>query len=254
MNNNFYFSLDSVLVHEGGYVNHPKDPGGATNKGITQNTFNAFRARMGKPYADVRHITDDEVAYIYKIQYWNVVKGDELPDGVDYAVFDFAVNSGPARAVKFVQRIVGTEADGVLGQITMAAIENYNPESLVTQLCDNRLAWLKRLRHWPTFGRGWERRVREVKRAALTLVAQDHKVVESSGPAGGKGEGKESLTASLKEMSKDPKAIGAAVATTLPAASTTLNGDGPVQWGIGIGLGALALALAYMLWASTREY
>jgi lysozyme family protein len=170
MKANFDDALKLVLAHEGGYVNHPKDPGGATNRGVTQATFTAWLRRNGLQSRDVRSITHDEIRAIYRTQYWDMVVGDELPDGVDYAVFDFAVNSGPSRAVKFTQAIVKEEQDGALGSLTLAAILNADPVGLCADLCDNRLAWLKRLSTFSTFGRGWTRRVQAVRARSIDMA------------------------------------------------------------------------------------
>lgn len=169
----FNEALSLVLKHEGGYVNHPADPGGATNRGVTQHTYDTWRRRMGLAVRTVRKITDAEVAAIYRRDYWNAVRGDELPAGLDYAVFDFAVNSGPRRARQFLQRVLGVEDDGVFGPVTMAAIGLADPSRTAVRLCQNRLAWLKRLPTWPTFGRGWGRRVNEVSDVAQEMAARE---------------------------------------------------------------------------------
>lgn len=156
-----------VLRHEGGYVNHPRDPGGATNKGVTQRTYNAYLERVGRPAQSVRNITSSEIARIYRAQYWNVVRGDQLPDGVDYTVYDFAVNSGPSRAAKHLQRAVGVPADGVIGEITLAAVARTDAQAIIERVNASRMAFLRGLRHWGTFGRGWTRRVTEVRSTSL---------------------------------------------------------------------------------------
>ncbi|MCI5078689.1 MAG: glycoside hydrolase family 108 protein [Oricola sp.] len=170
MDANFQRALSRVLKHEGGYVDHPKDPGGATNRGITLATFRRY-VKPKATKADLRAITDAQITTVYRRHYWDAVLGAELPSGVDYAVFDFAVNSGPSRSVKFLQRVVGVTQDGRIGPITLAALAKDDPQDVVSKLCDARLAWLKRLETWPTFGRGWERRVSEVKRDAFLDAA-----------------------------------------------------------------------------------
>lgn len=245
MKQNFGNSLDAVLMHEGGYVDHPADPGGATNKGITWRTYNAWRDSVGRPPADVRDISDTEVSAIYKAQYWNAVLGDMLPSGVDYAVFDFAVNSGPARAVKFVQRIVGADADGQMGRITLEAIRKVDPTFLIERLCDERLAWLKRLRTWSTFGRGWARRVEEVRRKATAMAEGSSRPVAQTEGLNGKGAGPEKVTASISDTMKDPKAI-TAIGGVIGSVSAVANGDGPIQWAIAAGL-VLAVAVALVM-------
>ena len=145
-----------VNVYEGGYVNHPRDPGGATNRGITQVTYNGFRRRHGRALQSVRRLTDAEHDYIYRTQYWNRVRGDDLPSGVDLAVYDWGVNSGPARSVKALQRAVGAKADGVMGPNTLAAVARFcerrvghNPgpgaASLGIAICGRRLEVLRAL-------------------------------------------------------------------------------------------------------------
>ena len=169
--NNFVRSLTAVLKHEGGYVDHARDPGGATNMGITIGTLRASR-RTSVTKIDVRNLTKDEAGEIYRKKYWHKVRADEMPSGLDYALFDFAVNSGPSRAVKFLQHSVGVTEDGEIGPFTMRAIRDYKPSVIINSICDRRLAWLKRLRTWGTFGRGWMRRVNGVKRLAHTMATE----------------------------------------------------------------------------------
>src|SRR5688500_6264664 len=104
MQNRFEECLKLVLVHEGGYANHPKDPGGATNFGVTQRVYDGYRLKAGVAKRSVKEITKTEVSAIYKRQYWDLIDGDELPAGVDYVVFDGAVNSGCGQSVKWLQR------------------------------------------------------------------------------------------------------------------------------------------------------
>tara|TARA_R110000772_G_scaffold99174_2_gene198863 strand:- start:19974 stop:20837 length:864 start_codon:yes stop_codon:yes gene_type:complete len=168
--NNFNRALTAVLVHEGGYVNHPRDPGGATNKGITYRTYNAWRKSQGQKPRDVRNITDKEVAAIYKKQYWDAVKADELPSGLDNAVFDYAVNSGPGRAAKDLQRVLGVTPDGSVGSNTLAAAKGKDASASVNQLCDRRMAFFRSLKTWGTFGKGWTRRLVGVRALSLELA------------------------------------------------------------------------------------
>lgn len=155
-------ALSLVLAHEGGYVNHPTDPGGPTNKGVTQRVYDAYRRVHGQPMQSVKLITPLEVEDIYKQQYWKLCRGDSLPAGLDYAVFDFAVNSGVSRALRYLQRLVGVTDDAVIGQATLAAVyeaAEVNEEALIIGYCANRLQFLKGLGTFPTFGKGWTRRV-----------------------------------------------------------------------------------------------
>ena len=162
---NYARALSRVLVHEGGYANHPADPGGATMKGVTQRVYDAYRTRRGEERRSVRLLDEAELKAIYRRQYWDIVKGDSLPAGVDYAVFDGAVNSGPEQAVKWLQRALGAlKVDGVIGEATLAAVEAYpDHDRLVALMLGRRLAFLEVLRTWSTFGRGWKARVAQVK-------------------------------------------------------------------------------------------
>lgn len=157
--------LALMLAHEGGYVNHPKDPGGATNRGVTQRVYDGYRRLRGLSQRSVRHIEDGEVQDIYKRNYWALVRGDELPAGLDYAVFDFAVNSGVSRAIKFLQAglgLTGENVDGIIGDRTLGRVfdaAKANEELLITKYCGERMRFLRSLGTFPTFGKGWTRRV-----------------------------------------------------------------------------------------------
>lgn len=157
--------LALTLAHEGGYSNHPLDPGGATMKGVTQRVYDAYRRTKGLPTRSVKLIEPHELEAIYKLQYWNLVRGDDMPAGLDYALFDFAVNSGVSRANKFLQRglgFVGDDIDGILGMRTMARVyeaAKQNEELLVTKLCEDRLKFVQGLSTFSTFGKGWTRRI-----------------------------------------------------------------------------------------------
>lgn len=170
MKENFQKALDAVLHHEGGYTNHPRDPGGMTNLGCTKKVWEEW---VGHPVteATMRALTPGDVAPLFKKKYWDAVRGDELPDGVDYIVFDTAINSGPGRAIKFLQGCVGTEMDGVLGPKTLAAVRAAGHKKLVEDYALRRLSFLQDLPTWGTFGKGWARRVAEVQNTASTMSA-----------------------------------------------------------------------------------
>lgn len=171
MDSNFDEALKLVLKHEGGYTNHPSDPGGPTNLGITLANFRKFVKPDGT-VADLKRLTVAQAAICYRRQYWDAVLGAELPSGVDYAVFDFAVNSGPSRAAKYLQRVVGAVQDGKIGPATLRAVRARKPENVVAQLCDARLAFVQALNTWPVFGKGWGRRIADVKATALKWAAR----------------------------------------------------------------------------------
>ncbi|MET7247859.1 glycosyl hydrolase 108 family protein [Methylobacterium sp. EM32] len=166
----FERALPLVLTHEGGWSDDPADPGGATNLGVTIGTLSLW---LGRPAtrAEVRALTPASVAPLYQRRFWDAIQGDALPTGLDYALFDFAVNSGPKRAVIGLQRALGIADDGRLGPVTLAALQGRDVPALVNALCDGRLAFLRALSTWPRFGRGWGRRVEEVRAAALVLHA-----------------------------------------------------------------------------------
>lgn len=168
----FLEDLPHVLKHEGGFVNHPKDPGGATNKGVTLATFRRYVP--GATVADLRNISADMVARVYRDGYWNAVRADDLPRGVDYVTFDAAVNSGPSRGAKWTQRAVGATQDGKVGPRTIAAARAADPRETIRRATDYRLGFVQSLRTWSTFGRGWARRIGEVRARGLALVRVGH--------------------------------------------------------------------------------
>jgi len=170
MKANYQPSLAAVLKHEGGYVNHPKDPGGETNKGVTKAVYDEFRDRNKLPRRSVKYIADDEVQAIYRKQYWDVVKGDDLPSGVDYCVFDFAVNSGPNRAAKYLQMALGVTPDGQVGPATLAAAKQADPKITINAICNDRMNFLRNLSTFDTFGKGWTSRVSGVRAMALGMA------------------------------------------------------------------------------------
>jgi lysozyme family protein len=155
-------SLARLLVHEGGYTNHPSDPGGPTNFGITITDYRKY-VKPGASAADVKAMKVEAAKAIYRAKYWDAQRCDELAAGVDDCVFDYGVNSGIGRSKKVLQRLVGVMADGALGPVTMHAVAGRDPAALIDAICDERLLFLKHLRTWPVFGKGWERRVAEVR-------------------------------------------------------------------------------------------
>jgi len=168
MNQNFDKALAAVLVHEGGFVNNPKDPGGMTNLGCTKAVWEEHCGH-GVDEKAMRALTPNDVGPLYKAKYWDKIKGDDLPSGVDYVVFDAAINSGPGRAAKWLQANINVYADGVIGNMTIQAVRNKDPKELINDYCAYRLAYLKMLQTWQTFGKGWERRVKEVNATALLM-------------------------------------------------------------------------------------
>lgn len=168
---NFPTALKLVLVHEGGFVNHKDDPGGATMKGVTQAVYDGYRARKGEAKRAVKLIANAELQDIYRRQYWMAIHADDMAAGVDYCLFDYAVNSGAGRAAKDLQRALGVKVDGMIGMGTMKALADADDARLINDICDRRLRFLKSLRTWKTFGKGWARRVEGVRAAAAAMVS-----------------------------------------------------------------------------------
>lgn len=170
MKQNFAEALQKLLAHEGGFVDHPSDPGGMTNLGVTKKVWEEW---VGHPVDEkaMRALTPEMVAPLYRKKYWDKVNGDALPAGVDYAVFDAAVNSGPGRAAKWLQACVGVEPDGSIGPKTLAAVSAFPGAELIEDYAKRRLSFLLDLPHWQTFGKGWTRRVTEVQSTASSMTA-----------------------------------------------------------------------------------
>lgn len=169
----FAACLSEVLQQEGGYSDNPKDPGGATNLGITRKTLAGWRKvtpwwKLAKD--EVKNLQRPEAGDIYRALYWDTCGAGEAPAGLDLALFDYAVNSGPATAVKSLQRELRVKADGIFGTLTRSALETRLAEAgigaLIDALCGQRLGFLGRLAGFAVFGRGWTRRVQAIRAAA----------------------------------------------------------------------------------------
>jgi lysozyme family protein len=169
MKDNFDRCLKHVLLFEGGYSDHPSDPGGATNLGITRSVLAAWRGReVSKP--EVKSLKVEEAAAIYRAKYWDVVWCDSLPSGLDLAVFDCAVNQGVGRAARFLQQAVGTTVDGKIGPKTMAAVNAAEPGPLLIEFMARRMNAYGLLQSlFRVFGLGWSRRLMSTHLAALEL-------------------------------------------------------------------------------------
>lgn len=169
MQSNWDKCLQAILHHEGGYVNHPKDPGGETNLGVTKRVYEEWGGTK-----DMKELTFEDVAPIYKKNYWHKVQGDLLPGGLDLCVFDFGVNAGPGRAAKYLQTQIGTIADGGIGPNTLSKLDEYmqtvDIQTAIKKYQDVRLDYYKQLKTFETFGRGWTRRVEETTQMAMKLI------------------------------------------------------------------------------------
>ena len=166
---NYDYCLDMILHHEGGYVNHPKDPGGETNLGVTKRVYEEWGGTK-----EMVDLTIEDVAPIYQKNYWSRTKCDDLPSGLDLCVFDFAVNAGPGRAAKYLQEMIGTTVDGGIGPNTLRALGNYIESEGTSAAVQNyqakRQEYYESLSTFETFGRGWTRRVDETTEAAISLI------------------------------------------------------------------------------------
>lgn len=173
MSEAFERALSIVLLHEGGYVNHPDDPGGMTNLGVTARTWSEWVGHTATE-PEMRRLTRAMVGPLYKARYWDALAGDSLPPALALCLFDFGVNAGPARAARMLQELVGAAQDGQIGPMTLAAIQQRaragGLPALVRAYQDSRRVYYRSLRTFRTFGKGWLRRVDEVQAAALALA------------------------------------------------------------------------------------
>jgi lysozyme family protein len=169
MNNNWQKSFDLMLKSESGYVHHPSDPGGRTNLGVTQATWENWVGRESDE-AEMRGLTPEKVEPMYKKKFWDAVRGDELPVGLDYLMFDFAVNAGAGRAIKTLQTAVGVTPDGGFGPMTMAAVQAVDPVELIERFSQAKEDFYRSLTTFSTFGKGWLNRVADVKQHATSMV------------------------------------------------------------------------------------
>lgn len=171
MRENFPRSMPIILAYEGGWSNHPRDPGGVTLEGIIQRVYDAYRKRKGRRVQPLTKAMRNTPAWeaerneIYKAQYWDAVRGDQLPAGLDLVMFDSGIMSGPYQATLWLQRALGLNADGHIGEGTLEAIENHpDHDALVAAICARRLGFVQHLQTWPDFGKGWSARIANLKK------------------------------------------------------------------------------------------
>jgi len=173
MKDNFSSSLDRLLKHEGGYVNHPDDPGGRTNYGVTQRVYEGFLGREVTE-KEMKEMPLEDVRAIYKENYWDRIRGDDLPSGIDFCVFDWAVNAGISRASKALQQAVNVDDDGIIGSQTVAKVcGQANHTNVVNTIAVKRENFYRDLKTFDTFGRGWLRRNDETRQSALKMAEKD---------------------------------------------------------------------------------
>jgi len=170
---NLEHALGEIFGHEGGFTANRADPGNWTGGKVGAGELKGTKfgiAANSYPLIDIKNLTLGEATEIYRRDYARKIRFDDLPPGLDFATLDYAVNSGPHKAATELQNLVGVADDGAIGPITLAAIASRNAKTLITQLCDRRLAFLKRLSTWGKFGKGWSRRVAAVRAEALRMA------------------------------------------------------------------------------------
>ena len=168
MNQKFDTCLSMLLKHEGGYVNHPKDPGGMTNLGVTKRTYDEFHG-TDIDEEGMRNLKKSDVEPIYRSNYWNRCRCQDLPSGVDWAVFDFAVNSGTGRAAKALQKALEAEQDGSIGPLTLMKVKDHEVVNIINRIAIYREQFYRSLSTFDTFGKGWLRRNDEPRRQAIHM-------------------------------------------------------------------------------------
>lgn len=244
---NFPRVMAEVFKHEGGYADHPEDPGGATNFGITHKTLALARGVAKVTKADVKALTREEAEGIYRRRYWAEVQGDALPYGFDLVAMDGAVNSGPARGIKWLQKGLKVPADGKVGPVTIEAAYSA-PVKAIERACAARMAFLEGLKTWSAFGKGWGRRVASVEAVAVRMWLSA-------------AEGTQHAREALSEAAKDAPAradkerrsgASQAGATGAGGAGGVTVADMPPEAAAALALG-VAVAVALLLWAARRR-
>lgn len=237
-------SMMGLSVSEGGYVNHPKDPGGATNKGITQRVYDAYRKSKGLALRSVKLITEAEVAEIYRTQYANRIRYDDLPAGLDYSTFDAAVNSGVSRGAKWLQSALGVSSDGQIGPGTIAAAAKADAIKTVKSMCAKRMSFLRGLGIFWTFGKGWTSRVARVEAESVSMAMEARSISAKSLPIALTAEANAAATKS-KNATAGVAGSGTAAATS--SASTDWSNLAGLESIILIGASAALVVLAIYL-------
>jgi lysozyme family protein len=167
MTGNFKECLDLVLKSEGGWVNHPQDPGGETNLGVTKRVWEEY---VGHPVKTLKNLTKDDVAPLYEQKYWRPCYAEVLPRGLDFVVFSMAVNAGPGRSVKLLQQSIGCVPDGIIGPRTRGLISSSNGATLIAKFSETRREYYRSLKTFPIFGKGWLNRVDHEEAEALNMI------------------------------------------------------------------------------------
>lgn len=213
MKSTYARAMRGIRISEGGYRNHPKDPGGATNFGIIQRVYDDYRKTRGQPTRSVKSITEEEVAAIYRTQYADKIRYDELPAGIDYATLDGAVNSGVSRGAKWLQGALGVSTDGKIGCGTISAAAKADVINTIKSMCAKRMSFLRGLGIFSTFGKGWTSRVARVEAESVSMAMEARGISKASLPI--------ALNTESRRASEDSTvAKGAATASATGAAGS----------------------------------
>jgi lysozyme family protein len=164
---NFQECLDLVLKSEGGWVNHPSDPGGETNLGVTKRVWEEY---VGHPVESLKKLTKEDVAPLYELKYWRPCYGEVLPRGLDFLCFSFGINAGCGRSVKLLQQSLGLVSDGVIGPRVMQKLRESNITDVIKGFSESRREYYKSLKNFPIFGKGWISRTDREEQEALQMV------------------------------------------------------------------------------------
>lgn len=243
---NFPAVMAEIFAHEGGYVDHPADPGGATNMGITLATLADWRGRQVTKQ-EVRDLTRREAEAIYRARYWHPVMGDELRPGVDLVAMDPAVNSGVRRGVQWLQRAVGVAEDGRMGPVTVRAANDGPSVDVIKRACAIRMGFLRGLRTWSTFGRGWSRRVARVEAVAIRMAVEAASLPARPALIEAKGE------AASRATSNGQKAGGVAVGGGLAGGGAGTSVADLPSWALVVALAVLLIAVVNLLGRRRHE-
>jgi len=235
-------SLRRLLTHEGGYTNHPSDPGGPTNFGITIYDYRKY-VKSNATAADVREMKVEEAKAIYRTKYWDAQRCSELPAGVDYAVFDYGVNSGIGRSGKVLRRALRlSDSSNAVTDAVITAARRADPRTLAIAICDERLRFLQSLKTWPVFGEGWGRRVAEVRAVALAMVASAPAPAASQAPVQGRA------LVPVAKAAQQGSAGAIAAAGAVAAQQAHQSGMGPAALAAIVAVTGVLAAGTWLLW------
>ena len=236
-------ALRRLLLHEGGYCNHPQDPGGPTNFGITISDYRKY-IKPGASADDVRAMRLEEAKAIYRSKYWRALRCDELPAGVDDTIFDYGVNSGVGRAGKVLRRVMGLPDDNwAVTDDVIAEVARRDPRPVIAAVNAERIAFLRGLRTWPVFGTGWERRVGDVRDFSLHIAEKAPTAPAPPGVVAAIGRG----------VIPQPRAMKAAITQGAPAAAS-MTAFGFMDWVTAHPLASIGLAAMGLCAVATAAY